>query len=375
MKKCPSDAIMEKIDSEGFRYPKVVLEKCIDCRLCEETCPVLNAPTSKKTATIIDKNVYAVINKDGDIRQDSSSGGVFDALARKIIENDGVVYGAAMSDDQYECSHIRIDSTEGLQKLHGSKYLQSDISGCYDEIDSFLKMGKTVLFTGTPCQINALQRYVSGDTGNLFCAEVVCHGVPSSYYWKKYIDEIEEKNKAKVVESSFRTKNSLKRSSSRDGWGLLLKFDNGKVIKENSLKNRYLQAFIHNVMLRPSCHKCIFKYLEREADISLGDFWGCEKIFKDFDDGKGVSLVITHTKKGETLLDELDGEICCEKSDISTAIAFNSPLILPVSPHKKRSEFIEGVRKVGFTKTVNQILLLDIFIDNIKCYLKKLIGR
>ena len=180
---CPRKCILMQEDDEGFLYPKVDKKSCIDCHLCERVCPVLNQSKPKKPL-----KVYASINKDENIRLCSSSGGIFTALAEKVIAEGGVVFGARF-DDKWEVVHDYVETKEDLSKFRGSKYVQSRIENCYKEAEVFLKAGRIVLFSGTPCQIAGLILFLKKSYNNLLTVDFVCHGVPSPGVWRRYLKE------------------------------------------------------------------------------------------------------------------------------------------------------------------------------------------
>ena len=303
---CAKDAI-KITEVKGFLYPAIDSSLCVDCGLCTKACPVL---TTKSTDDTLERRnettCFAIWNKDNITRVNSSSGGVFSALAEQTLRQGGMVYGAAW-DTNMQLKHIGVDDVSNLDSLRRSKYVQSNTDGVYIEVKHQVRLGKQVLFCGTPCQIGGLMSFLRyKDYPNLITVGVVCHGVPSQWSFDKWIREIEEKDKIKVDGCNFRSK--------QYGWqcGLNLslhgKDERKKEIKVNKItaENSYFNAFLKQYFLRESCYNCPFKEERHEcmADIMLSDFWSLWSVipWREVDWGKGVSAVITNTKKGNDFL-------------------------------------------------------------------------
>ena len=347
---CPQKCISMQSDDEGFWYPVVDTKQCIDCGLCEKVCPIEN----KK---IVENHplTYACINKNDKIRKQSSSGGVFTILAEKIIAKHGVIFGAGF-DGNFSVVHSWTDRMDGLSNFRGSKYVQSRIGDTYKKARNFLKQGKEVLFSGTPCQIAGLRSYLDKDYDNLLCVDIFCHGVPSPLVWEKYCSMTAENRELKAI--SFRDK--------KDGWkkySALFEFNNGEILKEPAKDNKYIQGFLKNIYLRPSCYSCKFKTLNRQSDITLADFWGIQNILPNFDDDKGTSLVMVNTQKGAEIFSSIVDKINYEKVDINQAILYNPSAVKSVDYNPKREKFfkdlsgsadiielIEKYTKISFSK-------------------------
>ena len=315
VQKCPKQCISLKEDCEGFLYPEVDKSICIDCGLCEKVCPVLYQELSQKPL-----NVYAAINKNETIRLQSSSGGIFSLLAEKIINEGGVVFGARF-DKNWEVMHDYSETIEGLSAFRGSKYVQSRIGNTYIAARKFLEEGRWVLFSGTSCQIAGLKRYLRKEYNKLLTVDVICHGVSSPLVWREYLKEINQKN-IKITQISFRDK--IK------GWkkfSLSICFSSYTDTHENFYfhetldENIYLQLFLHNLCLRPSCSNCPSKSGKCNSDISLADYWGIIRITPKMYDNKGTSLLLINTSKGKDIFYELDSKFA-ETSYIQ-ALRFN----------------------------------------------------
>ena len=339
---CPKKCIIMQADEEGFLYPRVDEKDCIDCGLCEKVCPILN----KKNEHLI-QQAYACINTNEKIRLSSSSGGIFTVIADYVIEQQGIVFGAAF-DENFNVVHRYIDTKEEIALLRGSKYVESRIGNTYEEAKNFLDEGKLVLFTGTPCQISGLKNFLKRDYDKLLCIDIICHGVPSPIVWRKYIN-FKEKTNGKIENISFRNK-----GESWKLYSVLFQFKNNTKYKEKFTKNIYMKGFLQDLYLRPSCYNCNFKTKGRVSDFTLADFWGINKIYPDMDDDKGVSLVITHSEKADRIFYKLKREIIWEKVDIDKAIMFNPSMIKSVECNLKRNLFFESLinKKISVDKLI-----------------------
>ena len=203
--RCSHNAIKMVRDNEGFLYPEIDMHICTDCGLCEKVCPIINQ--SEQKVPIIS---YAAQNNDESIRLQSSSGGVFTLLATETINNGGVVFGAKF-DEQWNVIHDYVETIEGLANFRGSKYVQSQIGKCYKKTELFLKNGREVLFSGTPCQIAGLKKYLIKEYKKLICVDIICHGVPSPMVWTQYI---KANNNAQISQVSITRLQPLSSSNS-----------------------------------------------------------------------------------------------------------------------------------------------------------------
>lgn len=309
---CPKRCIVMQEDEEGFLYPKVDTSSCIDCDLCRKVCPILH-----QGAPRLPLEVYAAKNKDEKIRMSSSSGGIFTQLAEKVIDNGGVVFGARFN-EKWEVVHDCVENKCAIAAFRGSKYVQSRVGDNFAKVKQLLLSGRKVLFTGTPCQVAGLKKYLGKEYDNLFTVDVVCHGVPSPKVWRIYLREIARKGgKNSVSWHSIHGRDALVKGISfrdkRSGWK---KFSFALTLSEATAdgeqntvllssvftENPYMNAFLSNLSLRPSCFSCIAKAGKSCSDIMLGDFWGIEDVLPGFDDDKGCSLVLVYSSKGKELL-------------------------------------------------------------------------
>ncbi len=333
---CPKSAILMKANSEGFLYPNVNAELCINCKLCEKTCPVLN---EKGSGEFSERKTYAAIFNNEKLRLESSSGGMFTALAEKIINDGGVVFGAEFDTD-FSVKHGWTETSEGLERFRGSKYLQSRTENSFLECKKFLEDGRKVLFTGTSCQIAGLKSFLRKDYEKLFAVDVICHGVPSPALWQKYIKFREKKSASRILKTAFRRKN--------DGWklySLSFTFANDSEYSQPLTKDKYLQLFLKDNALRESCYECSFRGDGHKADITLADFWGVENILPDFFDDKGTSLVIIHNEKGMDFFTDVKDMCCYKEVDFYEAIKFNPAYYKSVKRPEKRKTFYKNFEK------------------------------
>lgn len=312
--KCPKQCITLKEDSEGFLYPLINQSQCIDCGLCEKVCPVINQ--SEKRLPL---HTYAAINTNEDIRLQSSSGGIFTLLAEEVLAEKGVVFGACF-DENWEVKHDYTESMEGLAVFRGSKYVQSQMGDNYKRVRNFLKQGRKVLFSGTPCQIVGLKRFLQKEYEDLLTVDFICHGVPSPKVWSMYLDEtcgkiIEQsgKNSAFSALSNGKERFYIEAISFRYkilGWkkfSFLLKLNldyikggkNSAGLCEPFSENIFMKGFLANLYLRPSCHQCAAKSGKSGSDITIADYWNIQQVMPEFDDDKGTGLVLINTSKGE----------------------------------------------------------------------------
>ncbi len=336
--KCPHNCIEMIKDEIGFLFPKINMETCNGCRLCEQSCPILNNSATKR---LNDPLIYACFNKSIKVREESTSGGAFSALARLTLKNNGYVFGASLN-EVMEVAHVCIDNEENLYKLRKSKYVQSSIGASYIETRKLLLKSKLVFFTGTPCQIAGLYSYLGEDFENLLTAEIICHGTPSPLLFSKFIQYIQKQKKDKIIGINFRDK--------KYGW------DNGMVIagffeKKGKKYLRfkytsYIKFFLNSINLRCSCYVCSFKKLPKKADFTLGDFWGIgdKKDYEFIKEKKnGISLLMVHSAKGERIMRNLGDLLILEKRTYEEAILKNRSFLLSQKKHEQYSEFREDL--------------------------------
>lgn len=317
---CPKNCISMVCDAEGFAYPSVDWQKCIECGACLKKCPTEkegvagNAPIT--SAVFQDKDEASL--------KTSTSGGAFACIARHILEQGGVVFGAAY-DERLNVSHIAVKRLEDLHKLQGSKYVSSDAKESYKQVKAFLKEGRRVLFSGTPCQVAALKSFLGGDPELLLTIDIVCHGTPSQQLFQKYIKWLSEKKRTSVKSYSFRSKEHF-------GWTHGGAFSDGKKSYAiNPYCDPYYAAFLRGETFRKSCYSCKFANMNRMGDFTVGDFWGCHNMDKpvDLDHQKGLSMLLVNSPKGMDMLRQVEGEAAVVPLDLQTISAGNWNLYHP----------------------------------------------
>lgn len=337
---CPKGCLDMVLDAEGYYYPQVDKDSCIDCHLCEKVCPIINeVPFDEYTP-----RAYAVQHSDDKIRKESASGGAFTAIAAKILEMGGCVYGGAF-DENFQVSHIRVDKLSDLWKLRGSKYVQSDMKDNYNYVQHDLKDGKYVLFSGTPCQIAGLVRFLRGlyPTDKLFLVDLVCHGIPSPHLWNIFVGHLKKKY-GNLLYASFRNKHFGYAGST-----MAMKFEQGKMRYLDRDVQFYKKLFFDDINSRPSCFKCHFKTVKRISDFTVFDCWHVNKVSSAMDDDKGATWVIVQSSKGEKLFDTVKPIIKSIEASVEQAIELDGKLAISCpEPSPRRAEFFEDAQKLDF---------------------------
>lgn len=362
VQRCPKSCITMREDNEGFLYPEIDKNTCIDCGLCEKLCPVINQ--SEKRKPLI---VYAAKHNNEQIRMASSSGGAFSAIAECVIDQGGVVFGAKFNQN-WEVVHGYTETKDGLAVFRGSKYVQSKIGESYKEAECFLIAGRKVLFSGTPCQIAGLKRFLRKEYDNLLTIDFICHGVPSPAVWREYLKEeiIRQCCIKRLSISEVKTQiESISFRNKRLGWNkysfsLALSVTNiGGNKKTVSLseplnKNIFLRGFLADLYLRPSCYACPAKSLKSGSDITIGDFWGIQNIIPSFYDNKGVSIIIINkTYDSKFLLMNGKVNLYPYRFDYEKLIKFQPALQNNPSINSNRTNFF-----ISFSKCNKDILTL-----------------
>ena len=330
---CPKKCIKMVEDEEGFLYPKIDKEKCIKCNKCKKICSNTNLSEINNK----DTKVYAVINKDDNIRRKSSSGGVFWELVKYVIEREGIVFGACYN-ERMEVIHDSAITLEECSKFRGSKYVRSNINGSYEKVEKYLKQDKYVLFTGTPCQVNGLLNFLQKDYKKLITCNIICHANPSPKVFKNYIKEKENEKNKKIVNVEFRSK--------ENGWRKqipILYYQDGTKEEENI----FHKAFSTELINRPSCYKCKFANNPMVGDFTIGDFWGVEEFLKSMDDNKGTSILFVNNDKGKETFKDIKDNFKYEEITVQQALAKNHNK--PISINKRRTKFFKEMNKTGVT--------------------------
>ena len=350
---CPKKCITMTEDEEGFYYPLKQDDLCINCGLCESVCPSIHKEKIDHTASETILKAFLAINKDEKTVYKSASGGVFSAVANAYCKDNFVIFGAQF-DGQLRVIHSHVHSLDEINKYRKSKYVQSDINDSYKKAEEYLKSGKRVLFTATPCQIAGLRLYLKKEYEHLFCVDLVCHGVPSQKIFDKYIQYIEQKYKEKVTDFTFRHKTIDK----QDKWNsrnVKIRISERELIM-NSNEDKYLRGFHPGLYYRPSCYKCKYANLKRISDLTMADFWGVEKLFPDKDVHKGISALIVNSVKGNKLLSDLNQIMELNEVDFDYVIQSNAQLNRPAKINPKREQFFDLLNENRFDLAVDRCI-------------------
>ena len=336
---CPVGAIEYNKNHEGFWYPKINTVKCINCGKCIKTCPQNNEPYLLRDT----KKCLAAYSKEDFYRIQSTSGGLFPLFAEKIIEFGGSVYGCKYCDDYKGVVHSDAETKDEILALCGSKYVQSDTEGVYRKIAEKLSSGKRVLFCGTPCQVAALYKYLGGDNERLLTIDFICHGINSPDAYRAYIDEKEKEIKSKVCFVQMKNK--------KKGWKSLatyIRYQNGESTLQDRNEDMWIRGYISfNLYHRKSCFNCMYRKSKRKADITLGDYWGLDKIGPN-DEKKGVSVVLINSDKGRWWIDLLKDRVSWKEGNLSDVINENPAIFYDPVEYQGRKVFFLMLKKTSF---------------------------
>lgn len=338
---CAHNALTMMEEKDGFIVPVKDTDRCINCALCERICPVAfpNYSNSKEPQT------YAAY--DPKERKRSSSGGVFYSIAKYVINKKGIVFGAAF-DENLMLRHIGVDKLNDLEKLRGSKYVQSRTEVCYKEVLSNLKNDRLVYFAGTPCQVAGLKAFLRKQYTNLITSDLVCHGVPSQRLFNSHLEYLSKKNGSKVTDYSFRdTKYWFTRELAQYA-------DKRKSIEYDGNQSPYLYAFGLGLCYRESCYDCKFACLPRQGDITLADYWGIGKQHPEIDDRGGVSMMLVNSSKGMYVINSIKNELILTESTLEKCTEYNPKAIHPSKRPVNRDEIMAQLRAQSYSEVVEQ---------------------
>lgn len=402
VQRCPKQCIRLDEDAEGFLYPNVNEEACVKCGLCEKVCPILNQADKLPALEVL-----AVKNPNEEERMNSSSGGLFLPLAREVINKGGVVFGAVY-DEHWEVHHVYAEKIEDVYPMIGSKYLQSRIENTYKEAEIFLKQGREVLFVGSPCQIAGLRTFLRNkEYPNLLAVDFLCHGVPSPGVWRRYLAETyggydaEDQNRLQATDgkntvllSSLNAKSPIGdikfREKEEDGWKkfrFVVRKKSASKADQNSVlssdihyNNPFMRGFLSDIYLRPSCYECKCKNGVNHSDLTIGDYWAARVTDQDFDDDKGVGLVLVNTSKGKKYFDGLNMTV--RNSTLDKAHLCNGGFNEHTKTHPKRLLFFTLLNE-GKTieEAVNKCLFVPVYRrifqkqkSPVKSFVKRVLG-
>lgn len=363
---CVKNAISMAANNEGFLYPNIDESICVKCGACELACPVLH--TSKINKDTLPE-AYAVQNKDEKIRMDSTSGGAFTAIARYVLSKGGVVFGAVFN-EKFDVVHSYIETDAELSKIRRSKYVQSCIGKTYKQAKTFLDQGRWVCFSGTPCQIAGLKRYLRKDFENLVTIDIACHGVPSPLFWRKYKDYQEKKFASKINFADFRYKKNGYSSSV-----MALHFENGKTYYHGHESDYMLKAFFAEIVSRKSCYNCNFKSLQRLSDFTIFDCWSIGHFEKSMNDNKGTTTLLIQSSKAAEIWTMISSNFRSKKIPVDTAISLDGNMIVSsVKKNPQRTEFFEDLENEDFESVCKKYFPIK-FKDTAKTILKPILYK
>lgn len=337
---CNHEVITMKPDELGFLYPSFDAEKCVNCGLCEKVCQF--NPEYNRYDNFDIPIAYSLRLKEETQLKRSQSGGAFFAIANYVIEQGGVVYGAAF-DSNWRVSHQRASNLGNLEKLRMSKYVQSDLSGVFEEVKKDLRSGLYVLFSGTSCQVAGLKAYIPISLHHsLLCIDIICHGVPSPKIWEDYLHHLSVKYKGSISYACFRD-NDFGRKSSKQKFII-----NGKAHYGQTTNYLYFQGYT----IRDSCSNCYFTNVSRVGDFTIGDFWGAEQYFKEEEISRGISLVLINSSKAEALLSFLKSYCTMKEFELNNCL--QPQLIKPTILNPHRKQFILDYIDKGFSFVIHK---------------------
>lgn len=363
---CPKHCIKMLADDEGFKYPYIDKDMCINCGICKRVCPV----NYKGHKNVGKKNAYVARAKDDKLLKICSSGGVFTAMAKNVLLRGGIIYGA-IYDEDLQVVHSRIDNIQDIEKLAGSKYVQSSLEGIFERVKNDIEQGNFVLFCGTPCQCEGLNKYLGKDTENIVMIDLVCHGVPSPLLWNAYCSYL-NKNKGEIISANFRSKHYGYHTASME-----IKFADGSIEYGSARTNMMLKSYFRNVADRMSCYSCEFKTMDRCSDLTVFDSWHASKLCTAIkDDDKGYTNVIVQSNKGNEFLKTCINDLKIYEIDVEKAIQLDGNMAIKSVPFlKEREDFYYVLKQHGIEGTIEHFFPItkkDYIIEKSKELLKVL---
>lgn len=342
---CPKQCIEMKTDDEGFRYPIINNANCIQCKLCEKVCPL--TLTHFQTTT---QRAFGGYSKDSNVLSKSTSGGAFTSICKTFCDDNFVIFGC--ENDGLSAIHSYIETLDDLYKFQQSKYTQSKIGNSYKQTLTFLKEGKKVIFSGTPCQIAGLNNFLGNkEYDNLLTIEVICEGVPTPLFIKSFTSFLEKKYNKKIDHIDYRHKDKKK----WDFQVMRICFSDGSFKKIDRWFNPYWNIWLKHLMSRPSCYNCNFAKKQRVADITLGDLWGVHLYCQDlYNKNKGASLIITNTNKGNDVVSKLSDLMIIRQLDLTESIKYQSPMRKKIDSNPDRAKFMHDLTVLNYKDLIKK---------------------
>lgn len=348
---CGRRAINMQHDEYGQIYPKVSLDLCTDCGLCEKVCPLLHQDRIPNDVDLQNLEVKAVYNKDENVRCKSTSGGTFSLLADNIIKKGGVVC-AARFDENYHIHHAFFDSFDEIDPFRGSKYAQSDLSDVFRQIKNCLS-SRPVLFVGTPCQVAGLKSYLIKDYANLYTCDFICMSISSGKMWDEYIKDYQKRHQIKRI--FFKDKRI---GWHKTDWRMLIEDERGEYLCKGR-DNLYFNTYLSHYSARPSCFSCVFRHCRRSSDFTIADCWGIDSVHPEFDDNKGCNSLILQSHKGKAIFEEIRENVMSLDYGIQNVCQYNRHILQQASVPKEYDQFLQDYRSHGFMYAANKVLQIQ----------------
>lgn len=363
---CPKNAIRMKKDTEGFLYPEIRKDLCIDCKKCHAVCAAENMPIKNQPW-----QAFAGYSIESEKRRSSASGGAFYAITKAAV-TDAVVFGVEWSSRSL-AKHAKATADTAYERFHKSKYIQSEMGTAYIEAKEELSKGKFVIFTGTPCQIAGLKTFLGKEYDNLLCVDLVCHGVPSGDVLEHYF--VDNESKSKSIEGiDFRYKKC--QNGKWESKYAVLHYNTGKKKIVDYDSSGFLRGFACGLFFRPSCSTCPFACQERVSDLTIGDAWGIEKSKPLLNPHQGVSLILVNTEKGKIWADRMAQSMELTEVDLQIAVGGNARLKEPDKGHGSRDDFFRNIENESFERLVEHYIPRTPFVKKVGHSLKnKLLGK
>lgn len=358
---CPVQAITMIKDEEGFLYPHINEEKCIKCNKCKNVCSNFNIEKQ------YEEKVYATYTRNKDELSNCSSGGMFYIIAKYVIENDGVVFGVKY-DENLKAVHDYSENLEECKKFRGSKYVRSDTKDSYSKVKEFLNQEKMVLFTGTPCQCNALKVYLGKDYQKLITCDIICHANPSPKVFEKYKEELASRKNKKIKNIYFRSKENGWRNQTP-----IVEYEDGEKEEEAT----YYTAFVRELLGRPSCNSCKFATINRATDFTIGDLWGVEKIKPELSGTQGISILTINSNNAEKIFEKIKKDM--NYYEINKELAYSCNHYKNVPVNKNRDKFFEKIDSeksiITLMKKYSKVSIISRIKRKIGSIIKKMIKK